>query len=367
MGQVEARHPEPEIASSNAIRLSGREWLIVAAFALALFVLTPVCWQRVERLEPQPDYRIPYDLSNDYWLFTRCADAAVAANDAVLIGDSVIWGQYVTREQTLSHYLNELAGRQRFANLGVDGAHPVALAGLLEHYAAGICGKDVVVHCNPLWMSSDKHDLRAKEEFRFNHPQLVPQFVPSIPCYKEEVSRRLGVVVSRNLPFNGWTSHLQLTYYDKMDIPSWTLEHPYDTPLKPLTFQLPPSDNKLRHEPIPWSRRPDARPLDFPWVSTDSSLQWRSFQRTLEVLTQRGNRVFVLVGPFNEHMLTANSREGYTRVRRAIEDWLRANSIPCLVPTALPSELYADASHPLSEGYRLLAKQLFDGHFGNKQ
>jgi lysophospholipase L1-like esterase len=28
------------------------------------------------------------------------------------------------------------------------------------------------------------------------------------------------------------------------------------------------------------------------------------------------------------------------------------------VPPVLPSELYADASHPLSDGYKLLAKQL---------
>jgi hypothetical protein len=30
------------------------------------------------------------------------------------------------------------------------------------------------------------------------------------------------------------------------------------------------------------------------------------------------------------------------------------------MPPTLPSELYADASHPLDEGYAMLAKQLFE-------
>jgi hypothetical protein len=39
--------------------------------------------------------------------------------------------------------------------------------------------------------------------------------------------------------------------------------------------------------------------------------------------------------------------------------WLKSENIPCCAPEPLPSELYADASHPLTEGYRLLAAQLF--------
>jgi hypothetical protein len=93
-------------------------------------------------------------------------------------------------------------------------------------------------------------------------------------------------------------------------------------------------------------------------------LQWAAFQRTVGLLRARGNEVLVLVGPFNEHMLTVDNRVVYQQVRAGIVEWLRAQQVPYVAPAPLPSELYADASHPLTEGYRLLAEQLFqDGTF----
>ena len=352
------------LGASNGVRLSGREWLILAALALALFLLAPALWPRFEPLASEPDYRVPYDLSNDYWLYSRYVTLAASRHELLAVGDSVVWGQYVRRDQTLSHYLNELSSRERCANLGLDGAHPAALAGLLEHYGGGIRSKKVVLVFNPLWLSSSKHDLQGKEEFRFNHPQLVPQFSPRIPCYKEEVSGRLGAALNRNLDFSGWTNHLQQAYFDRTDIPSWTLEHPYDSPVKALTFKLPPSDNLLRHPPVPWFQS-GIKEHDFPWVELGTSLQWRCFQNCVEILRGRGNRVLVVLGPFNEHMLTADSREAYRKLQQEVAERLRAASVPCFAPEPLPSEEYADASHPLSAGYRRLAEQLLLTQFLN--
>jgi hypothetical protein len=70
--------------------------------------------------------------------------------------------------------------------------------------------------------------------------------------------------------------------------------------------------------------------------------------------------VFVLVGPFNEHMLEGDSRQVYDGMKRGFETWLRQNDVPYCMPQALPSDLYSDASHPLVEGYALLAGQLFE-------
>ncbi|HEV3256494.1 MAG TPA: hypothetical protein VG013_06430, partial [Gemmataceae bacterium] len=311
----------------------------------------------------EPDYRVPYDLSNDYWLYDRYARLAASEYDTLLIGDSVIWGQYVTRQQTLSHYLNELAGRERFANLGLDGADPASLAGLLEHYAGGVEGKNVVLLCNPLWMSSPTHDLQEEdEEVRFSHPELLPQFVPRIPAYKEETSRRIGHVIDRNVPFTGWTEHLQQAYFDRMSIPKWTLEHPSANPLKQLKQGLPPSDNLLRHQPIPWTKQ-GIKPQGLPWVELEQSFQWRSFQRALGIMERRANRVFVLVGPFNEHMLNAASRRRYAEIKQGIGAWLEEKHVAHAIPRVLPSKEYADLSHPLKEGYKRLARRLFAERF----
>src|ERR1041384_5296674 len=161
---------QEEFLVSNAMSLSGRQIIGLALFTAAFLLLAPALWKRLEPLPREADYRIPYDLSADYWLFRRLAADAVTRSDTVVLGDSVVWGQYVTREGTLTHHLNHLAGSERFANLGVDGMHPAALAGLIEHHGTDISGKSVVLHCNPLWMSSPRHDLTGEEEFRFNPP-----------------------------------------------------------------------------------------------------------------------------------------------------------------------------------------------------
>ena len=165
---------------SNAIRLSGREWIGLALFGLVVLLLAPRLWERVETVETGPDYRIPYELGNDYWLYER---RARKAEGIPIVGDSVVWGQYVTPGQTLSYYLNERPGGPRFTNLGLDGAHPAALAGLLEHYGGGLSGKKVVLLCNPLWLTSPRADLQDPEETRLNHPGLLPQFHPRIPAW----------------------------------------------------------------------------------------------------------------------------------------------------------------------------------------
>ena len=342
--------------ASNAVGLSLGQWAVVAVVVIAVFRLAPRIWQRLERFEPGADYRVPYDLSNDYWLFDRWCRVACSQGKTLVIGDSVVWGQYVSANETLSHHLRARGGG-RFANVGLDGAHPIALAGLLEHFGRSISGQRVILHYNPLWMTSRKRDLQTKKELRFNHPRLVPQFVPSIPCYRESCSNRLGIVVERHLSFLGWARHLRAAYFGGMGLPVWTVAHPYDSPLKPITRAPPPSDVEAHTEFVEWNRRVPGQ-QSFAWVPLATSMQWRSFRRALAILRRRKNRVFVLVGPLNEHMLTADSLEGHRRLTFRIETWLWKNGIPCYVPPALPSRHYADASHPSSEGYATLAEQL---------
>ena len=347
------------ITLSNGIRLTGREWILVAVFGLAILIGPPLWARRAEAFDPPQGARIPHDLSNDYWLFRRFVERAAERDDIVVFGDSVVWGEYAKRDETLSAYLNALAGAEKYANLGLDGAHPLALSGLVEHFAAPIVLKKVVLVCNPLWYTSEAADLRDPNQPDFNHPRLVPQFDPALTSLKEDVSTRLGSLVLQRSEFSQWTTHLQQARYDRSDIPGWTLEHPYADPVEPLSRPVSLTDDKLRHLQEPWTKS-GIQQRDYPWVDPDESLQWAGFRRTVELLRKRGNAVFVVLGPFNEHLLTDGSGRRLSAVKTKLATWLTVNGVPHVVPEPLPSSQYGDASHPLPAGYQALAKTLWE-------
>ena len=91
-----------ELTSSNAFRLGGREWAVVVVFAAALYFLAPAAWRRMEPLDLKQDYRLPYELNSDYWLWSRLAEQQAATHDTILLGDSVVWGVYVKPGETRS-------------------------------------------------------------------------------------------------------------------------------------------------------------------------------------------------------------------------------------------------------------------------
>ena len=344
---------------SNSIRLTGWEWIVVGIVCLLVFCFGPALWGQLDELNAGADCRVPYKVSSDYWLYDRYCRWACSRYETLVVGDSVIWGHYVPRDRTLSHYLNENAGRDQFVNLGVDGFHPAALMGLLKYYGRSISGRNVILHLNPLWMSDKKQDLQTEKEYRFHHPKLVPQFTPKIPCYKDPFSKRVSIAIERQIPFLGWTSHLRIAYFDNMDMPTWTTEHPYNNPLGAVNLKLPVSDEDNPQDKAAWTQKGTSK-RDFQWVELETSLQWNLFRQTIELLKARNNTVFVLVGPFNEHMLKPESLNVYQEMKSKIENWFQQNNVPYFIPPALPSELYSDASHPLEEGYALLARQIYE-------
>ena len=352
--------------SSNDVRLSLGEWLAAIAIIAVVFVFLPPLWERVERIEPVGNARMPYSLSNDYWMYGRYARQARDEGKCLVVGDSVVWGHYVEADQTLSAHLNKLAGKPQFANRGLDGVHPAAMMGLIDYYGRDISHQKVLVQCNLLWTGNKRSDLQEKKESTINHPTLIPQFCPKIPCYRETFAGKLGNVIGRYVPMFAFARHLQMAYFSNTeektsDLPSWTMAHPYGNPLSPITLSLPsplemptpPPDSR------PWTAwNPDK--VDFPWVELDTSIQWASFRRTIELLQARGNEVFVVVGPFNEHKLTEKSREIYRKRLEEVGSWLAERKIPHCMASLLPSEEYADGSHPLADGYARLARQLFE-------
>lgn len=358
----------------NEVRLTRKQWLITFIIFGLLILLTPWLWQRIERFDTGPDYRIPYQLSNDYWLYGRRLRQVTYPGKVIVLGDSVVWGEYVAPDGTLSHFLNQETGEpDRFINGGVNGLFPLAQQGLITYYGSSLRRQKVLLHCNVLWMTSPKADLSSNKEDQFNHSRLVPQFSPWIPCYKAEANERLSALVQREVPFLQWVAHLQDAYFGQKSILSWTLEddggspphypNSYRNPLAQIDFVVPSAPridpqrgpNSPRHKP--WSTD-GVGTTRFEWVGLESSLQWHAFQRVLETLRKRGNDVLVLVGPFNEHIMAEENRPAFHRIHEQIIAWLWQNQVPTVSPETLPSALYADASHPLTSGYELLAKRI---------
>ncbi len=355
------------ISDSATVRLSARQWLCALGLSFGLAWLLPVAWMAFETFEPVPHYRVPYELSNDYWLYERWLDQLPP--DAIpVVGDSVVWGEYTAHDGTLSRFLGDATGK-RFANAGINGLYPLALWGLVEHHGGALANRRVLLHCNLLWMSDPEADMQLAKEQVFNHPALVPQFTPRIPCYRADTDTRLGRALERWLEPLSWVRHLQQTYFGQKSAPEWTLAddgkfpptypNTYRLPVGvPLSAELPSAKRGLaseRHKP--WSANQSGQ-VNMDWVTPESSLQWQAFRRLAKRLQGRGSDLLVVVGPLNEHMMNDATREKYLGFRIAVAAWLSAEEIRVVVPESLPSGEFADASHPLTQGYERLAKRL---------
>jgi hypothetical protein len=359
----------------NEMRLGVREWLWTICIVLICAVVVPRLWKRFESFAPGSDYRIPYALSKDYWLWQRRLELANRPDQVIVLGDSVVWGEYVRPDGTLTHFLNQRTGTSnRFINAGVNGLFPLALEGLVRDYGQSLHGRKVIVHCNMLWLTSPKADLSSEREENFNHSRLVPQLSMRIPCYRADANERLSAVIEPHVGLFEWVNHLQSAYYDQKSIPVWTLAddgrdppgypNAWRNPLAPLTAGIPGEPaldaargpTSLRHKP--WNV-PSAETTHFEWVDLNSSFQWKGFQRLITLLRERGNDVLVVLGPFNEHMVAPDQRSAYIQLRDQIYKELRDAQVLTIIPQALPSNLYADASHPLTDGYAALADAIY--------
>jgi hypothetical protein len=346
--------------SSNHIRLSSIEWIVTLVIILLFVLLSPLIWAKAQHLVYKVDCRLPYKLGEDYWLYKQLSKVVCESKENIIIGDSVVWGQFVESGQTLSHYLTQFSGK-KFANMGIDGLHPVAGWGLVKYYGEDIKNKNVYLHFNFLWISSPKNDLQTDKEFDFNHSGLVPQYYRRIPCYYTPFSKRLQAVLTRDSDFLSWVKHLQMLCLQNGDtdvsFPKWFVSHPYQNPFKNATEKL----NSLFAEAGKAKQdvqKAETRKTDLPFVEIGKSLQWKYFMQTVDILQKRGNKVFVIVGPFNEHILNQTSLDLLAKIKADTEKSLIDKKINYIIAPVLPEEYFADASHPTTAGYEMLAKEI---------
>ena len=144
-----------------------------------------------------------------------------------------------------------------------------------------------------------------------------------------------------------------------MNIQNWTIQNPCKNPLTAITFAIPIPENKAMSKPVSWIER-GMKKQGYPWVELEESFQWDSFKKILEILNSRKNKVFVLLGPFNTHMLTEGSLRSFNTMKDEMGKYLKENEVSHYSVPDLPTEYYADASHPLKEGYAKIAEELFE-------
>jgi hypothetical protein len=349
--------------SSNSIRLTGRDWLITVGIVLLVLALFPSIWGASEDYAPAEEYRFPYDAGNDYWLYSRWCRQAAEKYTHFTIGDSVMWGQYVVPGETPAILLNKKTDSNTWANLGVNGIHPLAMAGLVQNFAPGLKGKKVMVNLNFLWMTSVDRDLSMTEmlegekQVSFNHPRLIPQVFPDIKCHNPELNELMGIFLERNIPFFACLNHIQTIYLTGYTIHQWTLESAAYPEEDPEEITIPEPENAPRANPNSWDKKDDTI-KGFDWVALEKSFQWDAFKRTVSLLQGRHNDVFVLVVPINPYMQSEASLKAYRKLQDGALAYLKEQNIPFYLADKLPSELYADASHPLAAGYGQIVDEL---------
>jgi hypothetical protein len=338
-----------------ALNLSLRDWLVVVLIVTVMIAVMPMIPFRPPTPVVDRDYRMPYALSSRYDIYRRFTALSAAQFPTILVGDSVVWGQFADRDQTLSHYLNELTHQPRYINAGLDAMHPIALHELLEYHAQAIQKKDIVLEMNPLWLMVARGSA-AKEEIDplANRPGLVPRLaVGPNGTYQEKIEAAVARALAGS-PVDRCASRIADA---RLDFLAWSLDHPYESPHQAISAGLPPSEDSYTVRKIPWNGTEGAK-LDYDWPVLEMNAQWQAFERILDLLQSRQNRVFVLVGPMNEHMMTDRMRAGYQELKQRIQEKITSRGLTCCVPTSLRSEHYSDICHPLAAGYEELAREL---------
>ena len=344
--------------TSNGTVLSRWELILtlLPVVVLICLIVPALYWHWVD-IQIAKNFRLSYTSRDDYELYSRIVGKLCADHDALFLGDSVVWGMYVSNDHTLPALINQELEQDVVANIAIDGLHPVAMETLMRHYGRSIRGKRVYLYWNPLWMNTPLYDLSGEGDFSINHPRLLPQFQWSIRSYQAEFQDRCKAVLERQVPFYGWLHHLRVACFNNKDFKKHLANHPEENPLARLHREFDPVETDHFDSRFNWESN-GISTQDWPWVEPASSRQWQAFLATAKLLKAQGNEVVAVLGTINPHLLTVSSLERYNALRKDVASELQQLGYRFVLLPELPSEEYADASHPLADGYRRLAEVL---------
>jgi hypothetical protein len=336
----------------NIIMLNKLKYILISILVLAgITAVIPFIFPLTDTASFTGNYRIPYSMGEDYFLYSRYS-GSIADYRIPVIGDSVIWGHYTDSENTLPAHLNRLNAKPLFVNMGLDGIHPAAMNGLIEIYSSGLKNKKVIAGVNLLWMSSARHDLSGPVNSEINHKILLPQLSQEIPSYKPSFEEKISASITRSIPFFAWIDHLRLSKFAGKSFYIWTMDNPDKSIIEYFS-------NKGDEFKAPEGIHPDKmQEQEIEWITTEKSLQWKFMIDTLISLKKNGNEVAAVITPFNTYMMTAGSRKKYFSILAEMEWILRENGITPIIPLIPEKKYFADSSHPNAEGYKLIAEDM---------
>lgn len=351
----------PLETDSIAIPMSLRTWQVVVVVALLVVIAVPRFMARVERFKPTRDWRTPVAVTEDYWQWSRWKERAESQGDVLVVGDSVVWGEFAKPSETLSAQLSVQAqatsNSTTFANLGLKGLYPIALRSLLQHSPPR--GR-TLVWFNPIWMTSPRRDLQESNPDGLNHTQLVPIW-NSPPADTANLEQRLGRWTGLRFEPWRWREHWKLDDLEGRDFATWSIKHPNRWPWQATDWSVQiPLD--APQSALPMRRasegtRPE-RLRSYDWVSVDESLQAGAFEGMIADLAQRDVEFCVVVGRLSPAGRTQECVEREREIAQAIAERCEALGVLTLFASAEEAWM-ADASHPSPEGYRVQAQELW--------
>lgn len=326
--------------------------LISFSILLSAAAVIPYALPLTDRSSFTGDYRIPYSMGEDYFLYKNYSKQISLEKTIPVIGDSVIWGHYTGSSETLTAQLNRLNTKIKFTNMGLDGIHPAAMNGLMNQYSTKFKNRKIIVGVNLLWMSSPRHDLTGPVNSEINHKILLPQFFTKIPSYQPSFEEKVSSLTTGAMPLFSWIDHIRITRFAEKSFYLWTMENPHENIMKYF------SRNNVGFK-IPEGMQPEKmQEQNIEWVKTDKSLQWRFMIDTLTSLKDNGDEVAALITPFNTYMMTEKSKTEYFAILAEMEWILREKGITPVIPLIPGKKYFADSSHPTAEGYKLIAEDM---------
>lgn len=340
--------------SSIAIPISPRGWIGVIVVTVVFLSCLPRFIRRYEQFEPTPHWRMPTRYAEDLDLTARRLAIARNRGEVIWLGDSVIWGEYARPSETLPASMEKHFPSIRFANLGLEGLHPLALHGLVELFPPWH-DRAVIVHFNPIWMTSPRRDLRVSDVGTINHVALLPQFRRTIPADARSWEERMATWLGREMSLWRWTSHMRMAYFEGRDPVRWMTEHPTQWPaFAEGSASLIPDDvpsSRLRRRVV------SANALTYEWVAPGESLQFAAFVELLESLARHQVRCYCVVGRLDPARRTSDCLAREAELRDRLREVLERLRIPFHVVSNTAVEM-ADASHPTPAGYQAIAEEL---------